>query len=76
MALRTSGHRAGRRRPDRRADPDLDPIVNAVRPYWEAGIGDVALLQIGGETQDQFLKEAAEPLLAELRSAASGHRND
>jgi hypothetical protein len=56
--------------------PDLDAIVNAVRPYREAGFTDVALLQIGGETQDQFLKEAAEPLLAELRSAASGHRND
>jgi G6PDH family F420-dependent oxidoreductase len=56
--------------------PDLDPIVNAVRPYWEAGFTDVALLQIGGEAQDQFLKEAAEPLLAKLRSAASGHSND
>ena len=56
--------------------PDLDPIVNAVRPYWEAGFTDVALLQIGGQTQDQFLKEAAEPLLAALRSAATGNSND
>jgi G6PDH family F420-dependent oxidoreductase len=51
--------------------PDLDAIVDAVRPYWEAGFTDIALLQIGGETQDLFLKEAAEPLLAELRTAAN-----
>jgi G6PDH family F420-dependent oxidoreductase len=50
--------------------PDLDAIVDAVRPYWEAGFTDIALLQIGGDTQQQFLKEAAEPLLAALRSAA------
>jgi G6PDH family F420-dependent oxidoreductase len=56
--------------------PDLDAIVDAVRPYWEAGFTDVALLQIGGQTQDQFLKEAAEPLLAALRSAATGNSND
>jgi G6PDH family F420-dependent oxidoreductase len=55
--------------------PDLDAIVDAVRPYWEAGFTDIALLQIGGETQEQFLKEAAEPLLTALRSAA-GNGND
>jgi len=55
--------------------PDLDAMVDAVRPYWEAGFTDVALLQIGGETQEQFLKEAAEPLLAALRSAAAGNGN-
>jgi hypothetical protein len=51
--------------------PDLDAIVEGVRPYWEAGFTDIALLQIGGETQDRFLKEAAEPLLGALREAAS-----
>jgi G6PDH family F420-dependent oxidoreductase len=51
--------------------PDLDAIVDAVRPYWEAGFTDIALLQIGGEAQDLFLKEAAEPLLTALRAAAS-----
>jgi G6PDH family F420-dependent oxidoreductase len=51
--------------------PDLDAIVDAVRPYWEAGFTDIALLQIGGEAQDLFLKEAAESLLAELRAAAT-----
>ncbi len=50
--------------------PDLDAIVEAVRPYWEAGFTDIALVQVGGDTQQQFLKEAAEPLLAALRSAA------
>ncbi|MDT5165711.1 MAG: hypothetical protein QOC88_2605, partial [Mycobacterium sp.] len=50
--------------------PDLDAIVEAVRPYWEAGFTDIALVQVGGDSQQQFLKEAAEPLLAALRSAA------
>ncbi|HZC51962.1 MAG TPA: LLM class F420-dependent oxidoreductase [Mycobacterium sp.] len=51
--------------------PDLDAIVEAVRPYWEAGFTDVALLQIGGDTQDLFLKEAADPLLRALRAASN-----
>ena len=50
--------------------PDLDAIVDAVRPFWEAGFTDVALVQIGGETQEQFLAEAAQPLLQKLRAAA------
>lgn len=63
-------------RPDDVADsipcgPDLDAIVDAVRAYWEAGFTDIALVQIGDEMQDAFLKEAASPLLAALRTAAS-----
>ena len=50
--------------------PDLDAIVEAVRAYWEAGFTDIALVQIGDENQDLFLKEAATPLLAALRTAA------
>ena len=50
--------------------PDLDAIVDAVRAYWEAGFTDIALVQIGDEMQDAFLKEAASPLLAALRTAA------
>jgi G6PDH family F420-dependent oxidoreductase len=50
--------------------PDLDAIVDAVRPYWEAGFTDVALVQIGGGAQEQFLKEAAQPLLEALRDAS------
>ena len=37
--------------------------------FWEAGFTDVALVQIGDATQDQFLEEAAGPLLEKLRSA-------
>lgn len=48
--------------------PDLDAIVEAVRAYWEAGFTDIALVQIGGEHQETFLKEAAEPLLELLRA--------
>ena len=51
--------------------PDLDAIVDAVRPYWEAGFTEVALVQIGGEAQELFLKEAAKPLLAALRAASN-----
>ena len=49
---------------------DLDAIVAAVRPYWEAGFTDIALVQIGDELQERFLNEAAEPLLEKLRAAA------
>ncbi len=48
--------------------PDLDAIVAAVKPYRDAGFTDIALVQIGGDSQDRFLAEAAEPLLAALRS--------
>jgi hypothetical protein len=48
----------------------LDAIVDAVRAYWEAGFTDIALVQIGDDGQDLFLKEAATPLLAALRTAA------
>ncbi len=50
--------------------PDLDVVVEAVRPFWEAGFTDVALVQVGGDTQHQFLTEAAGPLLEKLRAAA------
>ncbi len=50
--------------------PDLDAVVEAVRPYWEAGFTDVALVRVGGDTQDAFLREAAGPLLDRLRAAA------
>jgi G6PDH family F420-dependent oxidoreductase len=51
--------------------PDLDKIVEAVSAYWDAGFTDIALVQVGDEGQDRFLAEAAEPLLAKLRDAAS-----
>jgi G6PDH family F420-dependent oxidoreductase len=51
--------------------PDLDAIVESVRPFWDAGHTDVALVQIGGDTQERFLAEAAGPLLEKLRKASS-----
>jgi hypothetical protein len=50
--------------------PDLDAIVQAVAPYWEAGFTDIALVQVGDEGQTEFLAEAAAPLLERLRAAA------
>lgn len=51
--------------------PDLDAIVEKVEPYWEAGYTDIALVQVGDETQERFLAEAAGPLLEKLRAASS-----
>jgi G6PDH family F420-dependent oxidoreductase len=48
--------------------PDLDAIVDAVRKYWEAGFTDIALVQIGDDGQELFLKEAAGSLLEKLRT--------
>jgi G6PDH family F420-dependent oxidoreductase len=50
--------------------PDLDAVVEAVSAYWKAGFTDVALVQIGDDGQDRFLREAAGPLLEMLRAAA------
>jgi len=50
--------------------PDLDAIVEQVQPYWEAGFTDIALVQVGDAAQQQFLDEAAGPLLEKLRAAA------
>ena len=50
--------------------PDLDRIVEAVAPFWEAGFTDVALVQVGGEHQQRFLDEVAPDLLERLRAAA------
>lgn len=49
--------------------PDLDEIVEAVKPFWEAGFTDIALVQVGDALQQRFLDEAAAPLLEKLRSA-------
>ena len=48
--------------------PDLDPIVEAVGEYAKAGFTDVALIQIGGDSQGPFFADAAGPLLSALRS--------
>ena len=38
--------------------------------FWEAGLNDVAVVQVGDESTGQFLDEAAGPLLAALREAS------
>lgn len=48
--------------------PDLDAIVEAVRPFGDAGFTDVSLVQVGGETNPDFLATAAGPLLEKLRA--------
>jgi G6PDH family F420-dependent oxidoreductase len=50
--------------------PDLDAVVQAVQPFWEAGFTDVAIVQVGDEGQAEFLDQAAKPLLEKLRRAA------
>ncbi|GGB77131.1 LLM class F420-dependent oxidoreductase [Knoellia flava] len=47
--------------------PDLDAIAEAVAEFDKAGFTDLALVQIGGDHQEQFLAEAAGPLLERLR---------
>ncbi|MCW2835006.1 MAG: F420-dependent oxidoreductase, family [Nocardioides sp.] len=47
--------------------PDLDQVVEAVREYVDAGYTDVAIVQVGGDHQGEFLETAARPLLAKLR---------
>jgi len=48
--------------------PDLDEIAESFRPFLEAGFTDIALVQIGDESQDAFLEQAAAPLLEKLRA--------
>ena len=47
--------------------PDVEAIVNAVRAFEEAGFTDVALVQIGDERQEEFLRMAEAELLPALR---------
>lgn len=48
--------------------PDLDRIAEAILAFDEAGFTDVALVQIGGDTQDAFLDQVAGPLLEKVRT--------
>ena len=49
---------------------DVDAVVEAVKPFWEAGFTDVALVQIGGDAQEGFLEAAEDRILPALREAA------
>lgn len=46
---------------------DVEAVVEAVRTYVEAGFTEVALIQIGGDHQEPFLKWAEQKLLPALR---------
>jgi G6PDH family F420-dependent oxidoreductase len=47
--------------------PDIEAIVKAVRAFEDAGFTDVALVQIGDESQHGFLEIAERELLPALR---------
>jgi G6PDH family F420-dependent oxidoreductase len=47
--------------------PDIAAQVEAVRPFVEAGFTHVALVQVGGSTQPEFLELAGRELLPALR---------
>ena len=51
--------------------PDVKRIVSAVSAFWEAGFTDIALCQIGGAHQREFIDFAQTELLPALRSASS-----
>jgi G6PDH family F420-dependent oxidoreductase len=50
--------------------PDVDGIVAAAEPFWKAGFTQIALVQIGGAHQDDFLVFARERLLPALAEAS------
>jgi hypothetical protein len=47
--------------------PDVEAHVKAVREFVDAGFTDVAVIQIGGNTQPAFLDWAEGELLPALR---------
>jgi len=51
---------------------DVDAVVEAVKPFWEAGFSDVALVQVGGAQQDSFFDAAVAEILPALSQAAAG----
>ena len=48
--------------------PDVESHVEAIRPYVEAGFTEVALVQIGADHQEPFMRWAQEELLPALQS--------
>jgi hypothetical protein len=48
--------------------PDVAAHVASVEKFVDAGFTHVALVQIGGETQDMFFEWAEAELLPELRA--------
>jgi G6PDH family F420-dependent oxidoreductase len=48
---------------------DIGAIVEALKPFQDAGFTDVALIQIGGDQQGTFLEAAEKDLLPAVREA-------
>ena len=48
--------------------PDVEEHVEKIRPFIDAGFTEVALVQIGGEQQGEFMSWAEQELLPALRS--------
>jgi G6PDH family F420-dependent oxidoreductase len=48
--------------------PDVEEHVEKIRPFIDAGFTEVALVQIGGEQQSEFIEWAERELLPALRS--------
>ena len=48
--------------------PDVGRHVAGVREFEAAGFTHVALIQVGGDTQEQFINWAATELLPALRA--------
>ncbi|MGO4636748.1 LLM class F420-dependent oxidoreductase [Streptomyces sp. 2RAF24] len=46
---------------------DVRAVVEAVRPYCDAGFSEIALIQVGGDHQEPFLRWAHDELLPALR---------
>jgi G6PDH family F420-dependent oxidoreductase len=49
--------------------PDSQPHVDGIRRFESAGFTHVALIQVGGDTQEQFISWAATELLPALRAS-------
>jgi hypothetical protein len=47
--------------------PDVGRWVELLKPFAEAGFTDVALIQVGGDRQQEFLDWAGKELLPVLR---------
>ena len=48
--------------------PDVEEHVQKIKPFLEAGFDEVALVQIGGEEQQQFIEWSERELLPALRA--------
>jgi G6PDH family F420-dependent oxidoreductase len=49
---------------------DPGAIIAAAKPFWDAGFTHLALVQIGGDQQDEFFTAARNRILPALREAA------